>query len=63
MKYTQSTLKESMDHLVDEILNPKGAGFIALDKYGNISMKTNTGSMHRAAANSDGYKEVRIWDD
>ncbi len=62
MKYTQSTLQESMNHLVDEILNPREAGFIAVDRYGNISMKTNTGSMHRAAADSDGYKEIRIWD-
>ena len=62
MMYTESTLQESMDHLVDEVLNPREAGFIAVDKYGNISMKTNTGSMHRAAADSDGFREVKIWD-
>jgi beta-aspartyl-peptidase (threonine type) len=63
MEYTESTLQESMDHLVDEVLNPREAGFIAVDRYGNISMKTNTGSMHRAAADSDGFKAVMIWDD
>jgi beta-aspartyl-peptidase (threonine type) len=52
-----------MNHLVDEILNPKEAGFIAVDRYGNISMRTNTGSMHRAASNSEGYKVIMIWDD
>ncbi len=62
MKYIESSLQESMDHLVDDVLNPREAGFIAVDKFGNISMKTNTGSMHRAAADSDGYKEVKIWD-
>lgn len=63
LKYTGSTLEESMNHLVDEILNPKEAGFIAVDRYGNISMRTNTGSMHRAASNSEGYKVIMIWDD
>lgn len=46
MKFTESTVQESMDYLVDDLLNPREAGFIAVDKYGNISMKTNTGSMH-----------------
>ncbi|MGB0345944.1 MAG: isoaspartyl peptidase/L-asparaginase family protein [Balneolaceae bacterium] len=63
MKFTESTVQESMDYLVDDLLNPREAGFIAVDKYGNISMKTNTGSMHRAAADSDGFKLVRIWED
>ena len=63
MKFTESTVQESMDYLVDDLLNPSEAGFIAVDKYGNISMKTNTGSMHRAAADSDGFKLVRIWED
>jgi len=63
MKYKEASVQEAMDHLVDEVLNPREAGFIAVDKYGNISMKTNTTSMHRAAANSDGFKEVKIWED
>lgn len=63
LKYTESTLETSMKHLVDEILNPKEAGFIAVDKYGNISMRTNTDSMHRAASNSEGYRVVKIWKD
>ncbi len=63
MKYTESSLQESMDYLVDDLLNPREAGFIAIDKHGNISMKTNTGSMHRAAADSEGFKVVMIWDD
>jgi len=63
MKYTESSLQESMDYLVDDVLNPREAGFIAVDKYGNISMRTNTGSMFRAAADSDGFKEVKIWEE
>lgn len=61
MKYTNSTLQESMDYLVDEVLEPGDAGFISVDRYGNFSMKTNTGSMFRAAANAGGEKEVAIW--
>ena len=63
MQFTDSSLQESMYYLVDELLNPKEAGFIAVDKYGNISMRTNTGSMFRAARDSEGLKEVGIWVD
>jgi beta-aspartyl-peptidase (threonine type) len=63
MKYTHSTLDRSLNHLLYEVLNPREAGFIAVDKYGNISMGTNTGSMFRAAADSEGFREVAIWQD
>lgn len=61
-KLKGATLQESMDYLVDEVLEPGDAGFIAVDKYGNYSMKTNTGSMFRAATDSEGNKEVGIWE-
>jgi beta-aspartyl-peptidase (threonine type) len=57
-----ATLQQSMDYLVDDVLEPGDAGFIAVDKYGNFSMKTNTGSMFRAATDSDGNKKVGIWE-
>lgn len=63
MKFAESTVEQAMSYLVDDLLNPKEAGFIAVDKYGNISMRTNTGSMFRAAADSDGYEEISIWED
>lgn len=63
MLFTESSLEQSMSYLVDELLNPKEAGFIAVDKFGNISMRTNTGSMFRAAADSDGLKIIGIWED
>ncbi|MFP8489951.1 isoaspartyl peptidase/L-asparaginase family protein [Gracilimonas sp. Q87] len=62
-KLNEATLQESMNYLVDDVLEPGDAGFIAVDKYGNYSMKTNTGSMFRAATDSDGNKEVGIWED
>lgn len=61
--FKNATLQESMDYLVDDVLEPGDAGFIAVDKYGNFSMKTNTGSMFRAATDSDGNKEVGIWEE
>jgi len=60
-EFKNASLQESMNYLVDEVLEPGDAGFIAVDKYGNFSMKTNTGSMFRAATDSDGNKEVGIW--
>ncbi|MEX0723151.1 MAG: isoaspartyl peptidase/L-asparaginase [Gracilimonas sp.] len=62
MKYKNTSLQQSMDYLVDDLLEPGDAGFIAVDKYGNFSMKTNTGSMFRAATDSEGNREVGIWD-
>lgn len=60
-RFTGASLQESMDYLVDEVLEPGDAGFIAVDRTGAVSMKTNTGSMFRAAADSEGLREVAIW--
>ena len=62
MEFKNASLQESMNYLVDDVLEPGDAGFIAVDKYGNFSMKTNTGSMFRAATDSEGNKEVGIWE-
>lgn len=61
MEYKEVDLQEAMDYLVDDVLEPGDAGFIAVDKDGNFSMKTNTGSMFRAAIDSEGNTEVAIW--
>jgi beta-aspartyl-peptidase (threonine type) len=50
-----------MDYLVYELLNEGEAGFIAVDREGNISMETNTGSMFRASQSEGGDKTVAIW--
>lgn len=62
-KFKNVSLQESMDYLVDEVLEPGDAGFIAVDHYGNYSMKTNTGAMFRAAIDAEGNKEIGIWED
>lgn len=63
MDFKQTSLQQAMDYLVNDVLNPGDAGFIAVDKYGNYSMKMNTTGMYRAAANSEGDKEVGIWEE
>ena len=63
MRFKEATLDESMSYLVNDVLNPLEAGFIAVDKDGNISMETNTGSMFRASADSDGHETVGIYAD
>ena len=63
MKFKESTLQEAMNYLVDDLLNPREAGFIAVDKYGNFSMRTNTTGMYRAAENSAGERNISIWED
>lgn len=63
MKYKETTLQQAMDYLIEEKLNPREAGFIAVDKYGNYSMETNTGSMFRAANNSENARIIAIWED
>lgn len=61
-QYKGKNLKASMNYLVDDVLEPGDAGFIAVDQYGTFSMRTNTGSMFRAAIDSEGNKEVGIWE-
>lgn len=62
-QFKNASLQESMDYLVDEVLEPGDAGFIAVDHYGNYSMKTNTGAMFRAAIDAEGNKTIGIWED
>ena len=63
MEFKKASLRESMNYVVEDLLNPKEAGFIAVDRFGNFSMKTNTGSMFRAAKDSEGNKVAAIWED
>lgn len=55
------TLEGAVDFLLEERLQPDEAGFIAIDRGGNIVMKMNTPGMFRGSINSRGEKEVKIW--
>ncbi len=62
MEYKSYTLQEAAEEMINSRL-PKGAGgIIAVDKDGNYSFVFSTTGMFRAAANSDGVFEVKIWD-
>ncbi|MEX2574805.1 MAG: isoaspartyl peptidase/L-asparaginase, partial [Balneolaceae bacterium] len=63
MEFTESSLDEALDFMLDERLEAGDAGFIAVDIHGNISMKMNTESMFRAGGNSVEFRQVAIWED
>lgn len=62
MEFTGSSLDDSIDFLLNERLDPGDAGFIAVDRDGNVSLKMNTEGMFRAGSNAAGFREVAIWD-
>lgn len=65
MEYAHLSLDAAADSVVFGTLMPVSGngGLIAVDKFGNISMTFNTSAMFRAAASSDGYKFVGIFDE
>lgn len=61
MEFGNKTLEEAMNFLLTEQLDPGDAGFIGVDKDGNISMQMNTPGMFRGSIDSNGNKIVKIW--
>jgi L-asparaginase / beta-aspartyl-peptidase len=57
------SLDGAVDFVLTERLQPDEAGFIAVDKDGNIVMNMNTPGMFRGAIDSQGNKVVKIWED
>ena len=57
------TLEGAVDYLLEERLQPDEAGFIAVDRDGNIVMNMNTPGMFRGSIDSNGEKEVKIWEE
>ncbi len=62
MEYAGTTLNEAANVVIHEKLEPGDGGIIAVSKTGEIAMVFNSPGMFRAAANSDGYREVAIWE-
>jgi len=56
-------LEGAVDFLLTERLQPDDAGFIAVDRNGNIVMNMNTPGMFRGSIDSNGNKVVKIWED
>ena len=48
--------------MIHKRLKPGDGGLIAVDKDGNYTTPFNTEGMFRAAANSEGLFEVKIWE-
>lgn len=57
----QEDLEEAGSYLLRDLLEPGDAGIIAVDKYGNTLMEMNTQGMFRGTSDSEGTREVAIW--
>ncbi|TVQ68166.1 MAG: isoaspartyl peptidase/L-asparaginase [Balneolaceae bacterium] len=63
MEFRNTSLENAMRFVLNERLNPGDAGFVAVDREGNISMQMNTAGMYRGAVNSLGERSVMIWEE
>ncbi len=65
MRYSDISLEESADIVINQVLNEAGGdgGVIAIDNQGRVTMPFNTAGMYRAAIHADGRLEVGIYDD
>jgi len=55
------TLEESVNRVIERILDPDDGGVIAVDKNGNIVTKMNTLGMYRGVADSTGVFTCEVW--
>ena len=62
MKYKPATLQQAGHYLLQDVLKPGEAGMIAVDQYGNMMMEMNTKGMFRGQSDSEGNREVAIWE-
>lgn len=62
MKHKPATLEEAANYLLEDLLDPGDAGMIAVDKNGNMLMDMNTKGMFRGKSDSEGNREVAIWE-
>lgn len=62
MKFREATLEEAGNYLLNDVLEPGDAGMIAVDNKGNLYMNMNTSGMFRGMADSEGTREVAIWE-
>lgn len=62
MKFNDASLVKAGNYLLEEVLDPGDAGMIAVDSDGNMLMDMNTEGMFRAKSDSEGEREIAIWD-
>lgn len=63
LAYKGETLKDAVHAILTTRLKPGDGGIIAVDRLGNITMRNNTTGLSRAAADSSGYKVVKLGND
>lgn len=61
MEYRGYTLQRAVKEVLDKNLVQHDGGVIAVDAQGNYSMYFVTKSMYRGVLNSEGIKEIKIW--
>ena len=62
IEYKGMTLQQAAREEIHHKLQPGDGGVIGVSQDGSIVMEFNTQGMFRAAANSRGHKEVKIWE-
>ena len=60
LAYKGDSLKDAVHAILTTRLKKGDGGIIAVDRLGNITMQNNTTGLARAAADSSGYKEVKL---
>lgn len=62
MDYLGESVDDAADHIINDLLVEKGGagGLIAIDKYGNVSMRFNTPGMYRGYA-KPGKREIGLY--
>lgn len=63
MKFKPASLDSAASYLLSDVLNPGDAGMIAVDQYGNMIMEMNTSGMYRGMSDSEGNRQVAIWEE
>lgn len=63
VEFGEYTLDDAVHFVLTERLDPGDAGFVSVDRYGNITMNMNTSGMFRGSIDSEGNQVVMIWQD
>ena len=63
LAYKGDSLKDAVHTILTTRLKKGDGGIIAVDRLGTITMQNNTTGLSRAAADSSGYKEVKLGND
>jgi beta-aspartyl-peptidase (threonine type) len=63
MDLASESVERAAGHFIFRALDPGDGGLIAVDRHGRIAMPYSSAGMYRAAADSQGRDEVRIWED